>query len=37
MLVSHVESNYLNTNMCKFKSSQKDESGAHLADFSESL
>jgi len=34
MHVSHVDSNDLNTDMCKFESSQKDESRSHSADFS---
>jgi len=29
-----VETSYLNTDMCKFESSQKDESIAHFADTS---
>jgi len=32
--ISPVESSYLNTDMCKFESSQKDESRAQSADFS---
>jgi len=32
--LSFVETNYLNINMCKFESSQKDERRVQLADYS---
>jgi len=34
LVVSHVESNYINTDMCKFESSQKHESRTQSADSS---
>ena len=34
LLISHVESNHLNTDICKIESSQEDESRAQSADFS---
>jgi len=32
LIVLHVESSYFDTDMCKFQSSQKDESRAQWAD-----
>jgi len=32
LLISHVESSYLNTDICKFESPQKDESRSQSAD-----
>jgi len=32
MFISHMESSYLNTDMCRFESSQNDKSRAQSAD-----